>query len=69
MGSSASSRWSTLIIRVWLTEGEGAGVRARLTELDDVESPGRTVAVAEGIDDVLEATRDWLVRVVAGGGG
>jgi hypothetical protein len=55
-------RWSTLIIRVWLTEG--AHLRARLTELDDIEGPERAVAVAGDADDVLDATRAWLTRVL-----
>ena len=58
------SGWSTLIIRVWRTEG-ARELRARLTELNDVESSGRTVAVAGGVDDVLDATRAWLTRVEA----
>jgi hypothetical protein len=56
------SRWSTLIIRVWLTDG--LPLRARLTELDDIEGPERAVAVAGDPDHVLEATRAWLTRVL-----
>lgn len=56
------SRWSTLIIRVWLTDG--APLRARLTELDDIEAPERAVAVVGNADDVLDATRAWLTRVL-----
>ncbi len=56
------SNWSTLIIRVWLTEG--VHLRARLTELDDVEGPERVVAVVGDADDVLDATRAWLTRVL-----
>jgi hypothetical protein len=57
------SGWSTLIIRVWVTEV--GGLRARLTELDDVESPGRSVAVAGAVEDVLGETRAWLERLTA----
>jgi hypothetical protein len=60
-----ASGWSTLIIRVWLAEDDSGGLRARLTELDDFESPGRAVAVAGDVDDVLDATRAWLTRVTA----
>lgn len=55
-----------MIIRVWRTEGPG-NLRARLTELSDVDSPGHTVAVAGDVDDVLDATRSWLERVGMGG--
>jgi hypothetical protein len=57
-----SPRWSTLIIRLWLTED--AQVRARLTELDDVQGPERAVALVGNADDVLDATRAWLMRVL-----
>lgn len=56
------SGWSTLIIRVWRTED--SQLRARLTELDNVEGPERAVAVAGLVDDVLDATRAWLTRVL-----
>ena len=58
-----------MIIRVWLTEGDGGGLRARLTELDDFESPGRAIAVAGDAEDVLDATRAWLARVAPSGTG
>ncbi|MGO8882786.1 MAG: hypothetical protein ACLQDY_18680 [Streptosporangiaceae bacterium] len=60
-----AARWSTLIIRVWLTDG--AHLRGRLTELDDVEGPERAVAVVGDAGDVLDATRAWLARVLAAG--
>lgn len=60
--SPPRSGWSTLIIRVWVTDA--GGLRARLTELDDVESPGRPVAVAGAVEDVLGETRAWLERVI-----
>jgi hypothetical protein len=56
------ARWSTLIIRVWLTDG--AHLRGRLTELGDVEGPERAVAV---VGDALDATQVWLARVLAAG--
>ena len=52
------STWSTLIIRVWVDEG--GGFRARLTEVHDVDSPGRAVAAAHNFDGVLSATHAWL---------
>jgi hypothetical protein len=58
-------RWSTLIIRVWLADG--ASLRARLTELDDIEGPERAVAVVGDADDVVDATRAWLNRVLLAG--
>jgi 16S rRNA G1207 methylase RsmC len=61
MGAT-SPKWSTLIIRLWLTED--AQVRARLTELDDVQGPERAVALVGNADDVLDATRAWLTRVL-----
>jgi len=61
----AGSSWSTLIIRIWLTED--SQLRARLTELDDVEGPERAVAVVGVVDDVVDATRAWLTRVLPAG--
>ncbi len=55
------SEWSTLILRVWLTED--AHLRARLTELDDLRSPERVIAVLGNADDVIEAIRAWLTKV------
>lgn len=60
--SPPAVRWSTLIIRVWRTEGDADGFRARLSEVDDRGGPGRTVAVAGDPDTVLVAARDWLCR-------
>ena len=59
------ARWSTLIIRVWLTDG--TQLRGRLTELDDVEGPERAVDVVGDVGDVLDATRAWLAKVLAAG--
>lgn len=58
-----AAKWSTLIIRVWLTDE--FGLRARLTELDDLKGPERPAAVAGNANDVLDATRAWLTRVLA----
>jgi hypothetical protein len=58
-----AAKWSTLIIRVWRT-GE-FDLRGRLTELDDLEGPERPVAVVGSADNVLDATRAWLTRVLA----
>jgi hypothetical protein len=67
---SSGAKWSTLIIRVWLTEGDPDSFRARLTEIDALVGPARTVAVARDADAVLSATRSWLsdVRWRAGDG-
>jgi hypothetical protein len=59
------SRWSTLIIRLWF-EDDG-GLRARLTEVNDVEVPGRSVAVVDDVDAIVNATRAWLTRLTGGG--
>jgi hypothetical protein len=61
--ASSGPGWSTLIIRVWLTEGDPDGFRARLTEIDALAGPARTVAVAGNADAVLSATRSWLCDV------
>jgi hypothetical protein len=55
-----SSQWSTLIIRVWLDEG--AGMRARITEVDDAVNPERPAGVADDVEGVISATRAWLAR-------
>jgi hypothetical protein len=62
----SGTRWSTLIIRVWRTEGQSGAFRARLSEVDDGGGPGHTVAVAADPVSVLDLTRDWLARWVAG---
>ena len=60
-----AERWSALIIRVWLTDS--AHLRARMTELDDIEGPERAVAVVGDAGDVIDATRAWLNRVLLAG--
>jgi hypothetical protein len=44
----ARSTWSTLIIRAWLDES--GGLRARLTQVDEVDDP----------EAVINVVRDWL---------
>jgi hypothetical protein len=62
----SGTRWSTLIIRVWRTEGQPGTFRARLSEVDDGGGQGQTVAVATDPASVLDVTRDWLARWTAG---
>jgi hypothetical protein len=61
------SRWSTLIIRLWF-EDDG-GLRARLTEVNDVEVPEHSVAVVDDAEAVVSATRAWLTRLSEGNRG
>lgn len=60
----ARSSWYTLIIRVWLDET--SGLRARLTEVNDVDSPEGQVAVVDDAEDVIDAVRVWLSRLEEG---
>jgi hypothetical protein len=59
--TTEGSPWSTLIIRAWVKD-EG-GLRARLTEVDATDKPDRSVAVADNVESVIDATRAWLARV------
>ena len=60
----ARSSWYTLIIRVWVDET--SGLRARLTEVNDVDSPEGQVAVVDDAEDVIDAVRVWLSRLEEG---
>ena len=60
----ARSSWYTLIIRVWVDET--SGLRARLTEVNDVDSPEGQVAVVYDAEDVIDAVRVWLSRLDEG---
>jgi hypothetical protein len=48
---------AALLVRAWR---EGGVLRARLLA---VEPPHRTVATAQGADDVCDAVRAWLSRL------
>ncbi|HTT92267.1 MAG TPA: hypothetical protein VMF65_22120 [Acidimicrobiales bacterium] len=60
----ARSSWYTLIIRVWVDET--SGLRARLTEVNDVDSPEGQVAVVDDAEDLIDAVRVWLSRLEEG---
>jgi hypothetical protein len=62
--TQARSSWYTLIIRVWLDET--SGLRARLTEVNDVDSPEGQVAVVDDAEDLIDAVRVWLSRLEEG---
>ena len=60
----ARSTWSTLIIRAWLDEW--GGLRARLTQVDEVDNPESAVAVADDPEIVINVVRDWLSSLHGG---
>ena len=47
---------AALLLRVWYEDG----LRARLLGVD---APYRTVATAQGADEICDAVRAWLARV------
>jgi hypothetical protein len=55
-------RSATLVIRVWLEEGDG--LRARLTSArapsEREAGDSATVAVAASVEQVIDAVRGWL---------
>lgn len=58
-----NERRSSLVIRVWVTEGDSGGFLARLIQVDD-EGGSETSFAASGPEQVLEHTRRWLEQLV-----
>lgn len=58
-------RSAALVVRVWLTD-DAARLRARLVAARS-DGDERTVAVAEGVDDVVRVVRSWLDAFARGG--
>jgi hypothetical protein len=56
-------RTAVLMIAVWLADGDPSLVRARLTEILDLDSPARPYAAAANAEAILRATAEWLVKI------
>jgi hypothetical protein len=54
----ATKTTAALLLRVWLEEGK---VRCRLLGVSDASDPPATVAVAQGVDEICDAVRSWLL--------
>ena len=55
-----------LMITVWVDDAEPSLVRARLSEILDLDSPSRTYATAPDAEGILAATAEWLAKVQRG---
>jgi len=47
-----------LIVRVWLEES--CGLRARITEMSDLESTEQTSQVAASVAEIVAIVRQWV---------
>ena len=48
-----------MIVRVWVEPAHEQGLRARLTESSDLDSPEQATHVAASVDEVVEIVRRW----------
>jgi hypothetical protein len=62
----ARDRVSVLVVRVW-AQAEAPGLRARLTEVLDVDDGEMTVATVAGRRAIVAAVEAWLRRVADSG--
>jgi hypothetical protein len=59
-----SSRAALLLIRAWIEDPTGSSLRARVTEIDDIDAAAEIIRLASTRDE-LHATLDrWLDRLV-----
>ena len=54
-----TERAGVLVLRVWV-EDSGAGLRARITEISDLESGEETSRVAASLDEIVAIVREWV---------
>jgi hypothetical protein len=57
-------RTGVLVLRVWL-ELDAAGLRARVTEVDDLSAGHETTRVSADIEEILDWVRAFLQRFLA----
>ena len=60
-----TDRTAVLVLRVWLEPDSTQPLRARLTHLEDLASPGVGVATAASVEDTCAAVRAWLEDLLA----
>jgi hypothetical protein len=49
-----------MIVRIWLEHGHG--LRARLTESDDLTSREQTTHAAASVEEIVQLVRSWAER-------
>jgi len=62
--ADARDKVSVLVVRVW-SQAEAPGLRARLTEVLDVDDGETTVATVAGERAIVMAVEAWLRRFAA----
>jgi hypothetical protein len=60
VGRIASQRAGVIVVRVWIERDATAPLRARITALADLSCDERTITAAAGVEDTLDAVREWL---------
>lgn len=55
-------RSGLVIVRVWVEPGS-AGVRARVTEIDDLQAGGETVRASADADEIAAWVKAFLARI------
>ncbi len=61
----ASERVAVLVVRAWREDAGPAGLRVRVTWVDDVEQGREQTTAAASTEDVLAIVRRWLDAVSA----
>jgi hypothetical protein len=64
---ATTGRSGVLVMRVWQESPDAAGLRARITMLDDPESEEPTALTAAGRDAIVANVRTWLDEFAADG--
>lgn len=59
-----AERTGVMVVRIWI-EGDGCGLRARLTATDDISSGEETTTTAATLEDVLDVVRRWVEAFAA----
>jgi hypothetical protein len=53
-----------MIVRIWIEPGHENGLRARLTESNDLASREQTSYAAASVEEIVELVRAWAERFV-----
>jgi hypothetical protein len=60
MKTQSSHRTGILIVRMWIEENAGEGLRARITKTLDSTTPERAMATAATPEDIYALVRTWV---------
>jgi len=63
---SATPRTAVLMITVWFDDEEPTLLRARMSEIVNLDSPLRSYATAHDAEGIVRATTEWLAKVQRG---